>query len=503
MTRAGYAGSARGACALPLIFATFVLLLAAAETAALDPAEVAPASAPAAPEAVLVARGNHAYPPYEFIDEKGDPAGFGVELMQGVARVMGLRIDIRLGPWHEVRMDLEAGRIDAVTGMFFSAERARRVDFSTPYIVISHAVFVRSDSQIRSIEDIRGHAVIVQRGDIMHDYARERLSGCRLIAVPEQLDALRLLASGEHDCALLPRLQGLYHARNSGLSNVRAVGPPIEPKKCCFAVAKGRENLVVQLNEGLAILRQTGEYERTFEKWFGPREGHSHLRHVIWVAAPLAILFLLALAWSWTLRRQVRARTAAIEGELKARREAEEERDRILALSQDLICVAGMDGFFKYVNPAWEQVLGYSEEELLTRPFLEFIHPDDHSRNDAEVAQLSNGQKTVGFENRYVCRDGSVRHMSWTATPFTAEGLIYCIGRDVTDRKRAEQELASHREHLEEEVEKRTAELKKTVGLMAGREVRMAELKEEARSLKRLLAEDQERAEQRESEGEE
>lgn len=142
------------------------------------------------------------------------------------------------------------------------------------------------------------------------------------------------------------------------------------------------------------------------------------------------------------------------------RKRAEEERDRILKLSSDLICIAGMDGYFKYVNPAWRKTLGYTEKELLTRPFLDFIHPEDHRKNDREVAKLSSGQMTVGFENRYVHKNGSVRTFNWTATPVPEENVMYCIGRDITARKQAEQALQEAHDELEQRVKDRTSKLR-------------------------------------------
>ena len=126
--------------------------------------------------------------------------------------------------------------------------------------------------------------------------------------------------------------------------------------------------------------------------------------------------------------------------DITERKRLEEQRDRILALSNDLICIAGMDGYFKYVNPAWEGILGYTEEELLSRPFLDFIHPDDHVKNDDEVESLSEGKPSDGFENRYIHKDGSVRTISWKAMPLPERKELYCVGRDITDRKLAEEE---------------------------------------------------------------
>ncbi|MBE9469184.1 MAG: PAS domain S-box protein [Bacteroidetes bacterium] len=115
-------------------------------------------------------------------------------------------------------------------------------------------------------------------------------------------------------------------------------------------------------------------------------------------------------------------------------------------LSQDLICVAGFDGYFKYINPFWEKLLGYTEKELFSKPFRDFIHPDDHNKNDEEISNLSKGKLTIGFENRYICKNGSIKNIRWTVTPLPAEKIMCCIGRDNTKRKQAEEQLKSSNE---------------------------------------------------------
>ena len=122
--------------------------------------------------------------------------------------------------------------------------------------------------------------------------------------------------------------------------------------------------------------------------------------------------------------------------------------ERILNLTPDLICTAGMDGYFKYINPAWETVLGYTEEELLSNPFLTFIHPEDHAKNDREVAHLADEQQTLNFENRYLHKDGYTRHISWTATPDLEEKVMYCIGRDITTHKQSEKAFYQAQQRL-------------------------------------------------------
>jgi PAS domain S-box-containing protein len=122
-------------------------------------------------------------------------------------------------------------------------------------------------------------------------------------------------------------------------------------------------------------------------------------------------------------------------------RKAERDAQLIFDHSLDLLCIAGLDGYFKRVNPAVVRTLGYSEEELLSRPFLDFVHPDDLERSIEVVEALARGEQVVQFENRTRCRDGSFRWLQWDTQPLPEEGLLFCAARDVTDWRRAEDGL--------------------------------------------------------------
>ncbi|MDX6698610.1 MAG: hypothetical protein QOE65_2007 [Solirubrobacteraceae bacterium] len=138
----------------------------------------------------------------------------------------------------------------------------------------------------------------------------------------------------------------------------------------------------------------------------------------------------------------VLAALAAALGVNAARRaRAQDEVDRIFRLSPDVITIADFDGHFTRVNPAAERVLGYTEEELLARPYLDLVHPDDRERTVAEAAAVSEGKTTLTFEVRFVCKDGSHRVLDWTATPVVADRVMYGMARDVTERREAETEL--------------------------------------------------------------
>jgi PAS domain S-box-containing protein len=128
--------------------------------------------------------------------------------------------------------------------------------------------------------------------------------------------------------------------------------------------------------------------------------------------------------------------------DLTEQRRIEESTARLYSMTRDLFCIAGFDGYLKTVNPAWERALGYSAEELMSRPFLEFVAEEDRARSTREFQRmLAAGDGTRDFENRYIHKDGTERWMLWSAYTSPEDELIYGVGKDVTDRKRSEERL--------------------------------------------------------------
>jgi PAS domain S-box-containing protein len=123
-----------------------------------------------------------------------------------------------------------------------------------------------------------------------------------------------------------------------------------------------------------------------------------------------------------------------------------ETGDRFMNLSVDMFCVAGFDGFFKILNPSWQKTLGFTTQELLQKPYLEFVHADDRELSRVEAEQLRNGESVFGSEIRYSCKDGSYKWLLWNAVSVPEHEATYAVARDITERKRVEKVLQESEE---------------------------------------------------------
>ncbi|MGC1164570.1 MAG: sensor domain-containing diguanylate cyclase [Solirubrobacterales bacterium] len=188
--------------------------------------------------------------------------------------------------------------------------------------------------------------------------------------------------------------------------------------------------------------------------YFLPR--HLAIAHLAWLLGVYAVALVVVegtggysplTRWLFTAvsLSVVMALTSAI---VARRTKADLRARRFFDLSHDMLCTADMEGYFVELNSAWEESLGYSREELRAGPFLELVHPEDRKRTEAEAASLFEGARTVGFENRYLAKDGSWHWLRWSSTLAPDESLIYARATDVTPLKRVE----SERENLLTEV---------------------------------------------------
>ncbi|MDD4426132.1 MAG: PAS domain S-box protein [Mariniphaga sp.] len=191
---------------------------------------------------------------------------------------------------------------------------------------------------------------------------------------------------------------------------------------------------------------------------------------------------------------QGKQRTSLIIRDITERKQVEEKlknSDRIFEHSVDMMAVAGFDGYLKVINPAWERVLGWTTKEMLADPWISFVHPDDKDETQSIKEQIVDGRKAYRFENRYRCKNGDYKWLSWNAFPYPEENVMFSVARDVTENKLAGEELYRLKNSLEIEVEQKTRELRKHIAELErfqqatiDREFRIKELRDEIKNLK-------------------
>ena len=181
------------------------------------------------------------------------------------------------------------------------------------------------------------------------------------------------------------------------------------------------------------------------------------------IAVATGFLFLSALVWIAVSRRRLADRQVR-ELERESKRSAE-ERDRFFTLSLDMLCIASTEGYFRRLNPAFTQTLGWSMEELLSRPFIEFVHFDDRVATLRTIENLAGGATTGDFENRFQCKNASWRILSWKAVS-QPDGTLYATARDITEQCKTDAELRMLNEQLEQRVAERTAEIRQALATL-------------------------------------
>ncbi len=399
----------------------------------------------------IVVGGDHNFPPFEYLDENGLPAGYNVDLTRAIAREVGLDIEIMLGPWTKNREALAGGEIDVIQGMFYSPQRDMTFDFS-PSHAVNHCVAVVRKGEgppPATVEELMQKRIVVQEGDITHDFALEK--GFEQIAAADaQEDALRELAQGKHDVALVSRLTALYWIKQYGWENLVVGKKPFVSHEYCYAVPKNQKALLAQFSEGLNILEKTGEYRRIQEKWFGVYEGlppdsAEIMRYVGLIAGPLFLLLIGFFLWSRSLRKQVSARTEELQ-------KSEELQRAVIACSPVALYSIDPQGRTMTWNESAQRVFGWTEEEVVGKP-LPIVPVERKEEFDRFRKCVMAGQSFVGKEVVRKKKDGTLFDGSLSAAPIRdgSGGMTGIVGalEDITERKLAESALKESEERLQ------------------------------------------------------
>jgi PAS domain S-box-containing protein len=332
--------------------------------------------------------------------------GFTVELWKAVAKEQGLEYAIRVRPFDELLQSFKAKDIDVLLNLAKSDERRKFADFSATHVVVGGAIFVRNgDARIQREADLDGKSIIVLKGDLANDFAISKGWGTRLVLIDTAEQGLRLLASGQHDAMLISKLAGMQTIKEKGIVGIGALGAKVGfSQRFAFAVRKGDTELLAKINEGLALAKTNGVYDRLYEKWFGPYEPRNYGWREIGPA--LGVLGLLAgVVVVFTLRNRLRRdrHAAAVLGE------SEERWKFALEGAGDGVWDANLLTGRSLYSKRWKEILGYNEDEVGTeaKEWFSRIHPEDSARVlHAYQECLDNRSDTFVSEFRMRAKDG-------------------------------------------------------------------------------------------------
>ncbi|MGZ4981525.1 MAG: transporter substrate-binding domain-containing protein, partial [Methylobacter sp.] len=398
------------------------------------------------------------FPPYTDVDAQGQSAGFAVELFTKVAAVMDTSVTFYPDEQDIIWRNLKEGKIDALPLVARTPEREKQAEFTRPHTIGYDSFFVRKGTpDLHFIEQARTMSIIVVRSDAAHEALVNRGFTSQLAIVDDLADGFRLLASGQHDALLAPMLQGNAIIHNLGLDKIVVPGPLLKEyrREFCFAVRKGNTELRDRLDQGLAIVKANGEYDRLYRKWLGLYDAPTFpVKYVTWAALAATSLFGLMGLWNWQLRRQVALRTAELA---QAYTSVHAERQRLHDVLQSLpvyVVLLRQDYQVAFANHFFEQRYGKANG----RPCYEYLF------NRSEPCEVC--------ETFKVFRCNQALDWKWTGPddrdyeihdfPFTdidGSPMVMEVGIDVTEMNRAKKALREANASLEQRVAERTAEL--------------------------------------------
>jgi len=393
----------------------------------------------------IIIGGSHDYPPYEFIDDTGQPAGYNVDVTRAVFSAIGIDCEIQLGPWNEMVKKLENGEVDAIQGMLYSLNRDARFDFSTPHAINTGVIVSRRDRQINniSIETLKTLKTAVQDGDILHEFALESgLDKENLLIVSSQEEALVKVNNGQADCALVARLTALYWIKAKNLSGLAISGIEMISHDYCFAIMEGNKSLLAKINEGLKVIDDQGTFREIQVKWFGiesqPKTAFKDaIRHIAVVALPLLAALIIFWLWNWSLRHQVANRTH----ELKQ----SEKQFRELIESAPYAIFVQTDKKFAYINSAGCRMFGCSEpNDIVGQDILSRFDDSAHELIRNRIKLLNEDKQFVPpIEIKAIKLNGEQITVETSATPieYNEKNGAMVFARDLTERIKLEDQL--------------------------------------------------------------
>lgn len=301
--------------------------------------------------------GDNAYFPFQYSNAEGVPSGFDIDVLRAVGAVTDLKFQIELKLWELAREQIDQGKADIITGIYYLRSRESTFNYSIPYNTIEFATFARKGFKrdVNSISDLFGLKVLVIAGDFMHDTLKYYRNKLTIIPIENQPEGLRALASGQFDCFVTESLSALLYINKHQLNNVVRVGSPVNLMPCCFGIKKGDEALLERINQGIKIIKLNGELYQLQEKWFNTRATNFLTKKAIYIILLITGLALIVIIDILLINSRLRKRVGEKTAELQFELDLNKKTNRELLHDQALL---------KSLLDAFPDAVSFKDEEL-------------------------------------------------------------------------------------------------------------------------------------------
>ena len=396
----------------------------------------------------LVYGGDSQFPPYEYLDEQGQPQGFNIHLIRALAREAGMSVDIVLGPREERMRAFDAGETD-VMFLSYTEERASHYQLLDQTWTLAQVVMMRPglSRYPRGLDDLWGVKIAVDENSINHQLLAALPESRRpaLTVVKTREDEIRAFERGDVDGVAGNHLTMRFLM---GSLAEDATEVPLISRPYHLAVLKGRDHIVAPLRVALDRLKNSGEFDRLVEQYLSSPVRRSWLDRyasiLMFGGALVALLVVGGTAWNRSLHRQVQARTKAVE------RTERRYRD-LVDNASDMIYRTDPFGRFTFVNPVATRILGYDEGELLSMKYFELMRPDWVPRAMGFYEKSAKSRESTYLEFPVRKKDGTEIWVGQHVRPIITGGSIegfQGMARDITDRVNAQADLRAERDFV-------------------------------------------------------
>lgn len=399
-------------------------------------------------EDIIIIGGDRNYPPYEYIDENGDYRGFNVDIMRALAIELG--IDIRFKPmdWKSAIKALENGEIDAIQGMSYNEDRAKKYEFSEKHLENSLIYFVPKEASfIFELSDLKGKKVAVQRNDLAENvlFQVDNVDVVMLLDLEEALDKL---VNKEVDVVLGSKLVGTYIIRKKDLSDeIKMVGYEFNQTPYSIAFKKGNDQLKNKFDKALKQLKEDGIYQKIYEKWFGQEEevNLQNFKYAIYILFIIIIVILMISLFIYKINKKLKKEVDKRTEELNFKNKQLGEKNRIIEqnyrFKKQILDNLGIglitfnkDGIITTINNDCEELIEIGQELIGKGYYKERL--DGFFDIDKIQSCIEDGKKYRYIEKTFV-RNNEQFTFAYTLWPLYGDNNNHIGGvltfRDITD----------------------------------------------------------------------